>query len=263
MIWEQDGYHHTPRGMFDIDFWRPHRLLIDALRQQLYDQLVGQYREAALLDAAINFRAHDLCWLSCGALAHWTGGLLIPQTASLFNIVDHIRRQCDLWWPMDGVVIACQRPIYVEWDYAHRLHCADGPAVKHADGFELFMWHGCNVPGHWIMDRNNLDPADVLEHANSDVRAAGASLVGWDAISDLVKCEVLDVNSRVDIGQLVELTLPGTSEPIRYIKAECPYDGRIFEVVPRVSDIGKRPVDTAFAAQAWRSNCAQAEYHPL
>jgi hypothetical protein len=69
--------------------------------------------------------------------------------------------------------------------------------------------------------------------------------------------------AKADIGQLIELALPGLREGGRFLKAHCPRNGIICEGVPRISDIDGLPIETAIAAQAWRIGDPQSEYaHP-
>ena len=248
------------RDLFDMDFWRPDRLLIDGLRKQLTDKLQEQFDDRSLADARIVLRASDMCWISSGSLANWVGGLLDLQTSHNLRIIDRIRRQCHWWYPFENVVVASERPVDVDWDRPHRLHCKDGPSVEFADGFKLFSWHGCNVPPHWITDRSILQPEEVLQQESMEVRVAGASIVGWERMSRVLDGHVIDDSGAEEIGQLVELRFP---EPARFLKAICPDEGTIIEPVPHVSDLDGLPINTAHAAQAWLSNCAQAEYSPV
>ena len=245
--------------LFEIDFWRPNRLLIDGLRKQLDNKFDEQFGDHSLADARFVLGASDLCWISAGSLADWAGGLLAPETSYNLGIIDRIRRQCDWWCPFENVVVASERPVVVEWDWAHRLHCEEGPAVEFSDGFKLFAWHGCNVPPHWITERTTLQPEDVLQQDSIEMRSAGASLIGWERMSRTLGSRVIDDSGSDSIGQLVELQFP---EPARFLKAVCPDEGNIFEVVPRVSDRDRQPINTAYAAQAWRVNCTPAEYRP-
>ena len=79
----------------------------------------------------------------------------------------------------------------------------------------------------------------------------------------VLKAKVIDKNASDDIGELIELRLPGLSEPGRFLKARCPRNGVIVEGVPYTSDIDGLPINTALAAQAWRIGDPQSEYeHP-
>lgn len=79
----------------------------------------------------------------------------------------------------------------------------------------------------------------------------------------VLKAKVINDSGSPDIGQLIELNLPGLREPGRFLKAECPRNGTIVEGVPRISDIDGLPIETALHAQAWRIGDPLSEYqHP-
>ena len=119
------------------------------------------------------------------------------------------------------------------------------------------------MPADWIEQRATLDPAEVIAAENVEQRAAGAAIVGWPRMLSVLNARVIDDSGSDDIGQLIELTLPGLDEPGRFLKAVCPRNGIIVEGVPRVSDIDGLPIETALAAQAWRIGDPQSEYqHP-
>ena len=177
------------------------------------------------------------------------------------------------WYPHSDFIIVCERPTVIHRELAnpatsrgwgsHRLHCETGPAVGFRDGWGVYSWHGTQVPRHWIEDRENLNPAEVLAHANVEIRAAGAAIVGWPKMLSVLKVKVIDDSGSPDIGQLIELTLPGLREPGRFLKAHCPRNGIICEGVPRVSDIDGLPIETALHAQAWRIGDPLSDYqHP-
>jgi hypothetical protein len=142
-------------------------------------------------------------------------------------------------------------------------HCENGPSHRWRDGWVLYHWHGVRVPAHWIENKDNLDPAEVLRAENVEQRAAGAAIIGWAKIADRLNRKVIDGDPDTDLGALVELTLPGLPEPGRFLMAKCPRNGTICEGVPRVSDIDNLPINTVIAAQAWRIGDPQSDYiHP-
>jgi hypothetical protein len=148
-----------------------------------------------------------------------------------------------------------------------RLVAKGGTAVYSAVGSAGFSYfgagHGVRVPDHWLAARANLDPNEVIKSENVEQRAAGAAIVGWPKMLSVLKAKVIDDSGNDDIGQLIELKLPGLREAGRFLRARCPRNGTIVEGVPRVSDIDGLPIDTALAAQAWRIGDPQAEYaHP-
>lgn len=154
-------------------------------------------------------------------------------------------------------------PEILKVDEESRPHCETGPSHRWRDGWSLYHWHGLRVPDHWIEDRANLDPAEVLKSKNVELRAAGAAIIGWPKMVKKLKRKVIDGDPDSDMGALIELTLPGLREPGRFLQAKCPRNGTIVEGVPRVSDIDNLPIETVIAAQAWRIGDPQAEYvHP-
>jgi hypothetical protein len=154
-------------------------------------------------------------------------------------------------------------PEVLKVDEQNRPHCENGPSHRWRDGWSLYHWHGTKVPAHWIEDRANLDPAEVVKAANVEQRAAGAAIVGWAKMVTVLKRKIIDGNPETDMGALVELTLPGLPEPGRFLQAQCPRNGIIVEGIPRVSDVDGLPINTVIAAQAWRVGDPQSEYqHP-
>ena len=155
------------------------------------------------------------------------------------------------------------RPERLMVDDADRPHAEDGPFCRWRDGSALYSWHGTRVPARWIEERATLDPGEVIRSSNVEHRAAGAAIVGWPRMLSVLNSRTIDDSGSPDIGELIELELPGLSQPGRFLKAHCPRNGTIVEGVPHVSDIDGLPIDTALAAQAWRIGDPQSEYaHP-
>ena len=155
------------------------------------------------------------------------------------------------------------RPAFIKRDESGRLHAESGPAIQYRDGWVVHAWHGTRVPAHWLDNRASLDPNEVIKAENVEQRAAGAAICGWPKMLGVLKAKVINDSGSDDIGQLIELTLPGLPEPGRFLKAVCPRNGIIVEGVPRVSDIDNLPIQTALHAQAWRIGDPLSEYqHP-
>ena len=156
--------------------------------------------------------------------------------------------------------LVCDFPEILRIDDQNRAHSETGPSHRWRDGWSLYHWHGVSVPTHWIEDRANLDPAEVLSCENVEQRAAGMEIVGWAKALDLLDCKIIDSDPDPDHGDLIELTLPGLNEPGRFLRAYCPRNGLIVEGCPRVSDIDGKPIDTVKAAQAWSFGMAENEF---
>ena len=153
-----------------------------------------------------------------------------------------------------------QRPSIVRRDDHNRLHCEVGHAIEYADGYGFCAWNGVRVPDHWIKDRSNLDANEVISAMNTEQRAVGGQIIGWPKMLKVLKAKIIDDSGNDDIGQLIELTLPGLPEPGLFLKAVCPRNGIIVEGVPRVSDVDGKPIKTAIAAQAWRIGDPASEF---
>ena len=163
----------------------------------------------------------------------------------------------------EGFCMVSDFPEFIRIDDMNRPHCETGPSHRWRDGWSLYHWHGVSVPAHWIEQRATLDPNEVIKVENVEQRAVGAEIVGWPRMLDVLKVRVIHDSGNDDMGQLIELTLPGLREPGRFLKAKCPRNGIVVEGVPYISDIDGLPIDTALAAQAWRIGDPQSEYtHP-
>ena len=163
--------------------------------------------------------------------------------------------------PTDRGILALERPI-LNIDREGRLHSEIGPAVSWADGERIYFWHGVGVPADWIEDRDNLDPAKVLRVRNTDQRAAGMAIVGWQKAERVLGSRIVHDSGDPEEGTLIEMKLPGVERPGRFLKAACPRNGLIFAPVMHVSEIDGLPIDTARAAQAWLARRSQADYQP-
>ncbi|MEV1169816.1 DUF6745 domain-containing protein [Nonomuraea sp. NPDC049784] len=88
---------------------------------------------------------------------------------------------CGWWWPRESVCVVSERPVAIHtevWgdDGEVRLHCADGPAVRYADGWDLHYWHGTRVPPWVITDP---DVRRIADEANVEVRRCAIEHLGW------------------------------------------------------------------------------------
>jgi hypothetical protein len=234
------------------------------VRSQVGSQVESQVG-SQVGDSALNYRGGSL-W-SSGWVAYisflrdvcgWSDPVL-----DRFSIDEDLAKSCGWVWWHENVLAISDRPAVINRDESGRLHCETGPSIAYRDGWSLWHWHGVSVPAQWIEDRANLSPNTVIRAENVEQRAAGAAIVGWPKMLSVLKSKTIDKHENPDIGELIELELPGLPEGGRFLKAECPRNGIIVEGVPRVSDIDGLPIETALAAQAWRIGDPQSEYqHP-
>ncbi|OWJ86319.1 DUF6745 domain-containing protein, partial [Haematobacter massiliensis] len=239
----------------------------DQLGFQLRDQLRGQLGGQIGVQIGVQLRdqlggqlAYDTLWFAGGSEFYWIalykfaqkiGVEYTDEQSAALEAWSDYARLCGPLYPYDGVAFVSKRPELLAFDDQQRLHSEIGPAMRFSSGYSLHAWHGVRVPSKWIDERDHMDPAEVLACENVEQRAAGMEIVGWSKAIDLLQCKVIDSDPDPDHGDLIELTLPGLSEPGRFLRAYCPRNGQIVEGVPYVSDIDSRPINTVKAAQAW------------
>lgn len=101
------------------------------------------------------------------------------------------------WWAFDGVLLATDPPVEVHTDARGRLHRADGPAVRFADGFGVHLWHAHQMPPSaivpgWTAEDIAFAPDEeirrraeaelgpgTVRHDTGDVRRCAAERLGW------------------------------------------------------------------------------------
>jgi hypothetical protein len=234
----------------------------DQVGAKVWDQVRDQVGEFSKQGVSNDYGGNlwHAGWVSFVTFMRDVVGIDIHQK---FSIEEDLSASCGWVWWHQNVLAISDRPRLINRDEQGRLHSELGPAIAYRDGWELHFWHGVKVPAHWIDDRVNLSPEEVIKADNVELRAAGCAIVGFPKMLSVLKARVINDSGSPTIGQLIELDLPGLSEPGRFLKAECPRNGTILEGVPRISDIDNLPIDTAIAAQAWRIGDPQSEYtHP-
>jgi hypothetical protein len=163
----------------------------DSLTASVRDGLTGHVRMALREEAG---SATGLPWYGQHD-AYWIAHYDVPRrlgTASYGPANDHqldlwaaLARSCGWWWPYDGVCVMAERttavhtePVPGSTNGAVRLHNATGPALRYADGWSLYAWHGTRVPA-WVVEdpsvgRIGLEP-------NAEVRRCAIEHLGWDS----------------------------------------------------------------------------------
>ena len=217
---------------------------------QVWDQVGDQVGEAM-------YGQHDSGWLSFYAFFAKACGF---ESAKRLEPLTRVAASCGWVWMFSGAAIMTDRPHTLRRDSDNRLHCENGPAVEYRDGFSIYAWHGTRVPAHWIEQRESLSPAEVLASDNVEQRAAGAAIIGWPKMMEVLDAKVIDSDPDPDHGDLIEMRLPGLPEPGLFLRAYCKRNGLICEGVPRVSDIDGKPIKTVRAAQAWSFGKREDEF---
>jgi hypothetical protein len=152
----------------------------------------------------------------------------------------------ELWIGAETIYTAVI-PSVLNVDDQRHLHCENGPAFAWLDDIRDYYWRGVNVPEAWIMDRGSLTAEAALSEQNIERRRAACEMLGWDAILSKLGATTIDRDGDPQIGELVEVKLPGEGQEkitARYLRVQCG-TGRLFAVCV--------PPDTrtALDAQAW------------
>jgi hypothetical protein len=133
------------------------------------------------------YGAQCVSWVAhYDALRRAAGVVFTPEQTRQFDLWATVARSCGWWWPRDGVCVISERPVALHtevWgDHGEaRLHCADGPAVRYADGWDVYAWHGSRVPS-WVVT----DPSvrRIAREANVEVRRCAIEHIGWASYID-------------------------------------------------------------------------------
>jgi hypothetical protein len=176
------------------------------------------------------------------------------------------------WWPHHQFVMVSNRPTELHLEQvrptgwgSHRLHRADGPAIRWRDGWALHYWHGTRVPADlietgWTTDR-------ILREPNTEIRRCAVERLGWDRfVTDAHLTQVGQTvpdpgNPGADLA-LYDVPEAIYNEPVRVLLARNgtpEHDGtfrRFGLTVP--ADIGD-PI----AAAAWTYSLHPDEYAQL
>lgn len=171
------------------------------------------------------------------------------------------------WWPHRRFVMVCDRPAEVHREQAaprgwgsHRLHRADGPALRYRDGWALWYWHGTRVPQHVIEQPERITAHQVLAERNAEVRRVMLERMGIGRFVRDADPEVLDTDTD------------GAGQPRRLLAVDVDWvrGGRMVVCQVRCPSTGHEyllPVPpetrTCRAAVAWTMGLHASEYAPL
>ena len=247
----EDSVRASVRASVEDSVWASVRT---SVRASVGDSVWASVRDSG-------YGQHDANWLAFYEYFKEVCGLA-EETKKLSGLWK-IAKSAGWWLPHEKICWVSERTCVVNQDENKRIHSSTGPAIAYPDGWSIYAWRGVRVPEQWIMRPESVNPVDVIAAKNVEQRAAGAEILGWPRMLKALNAKVIDDSGNEDIGQLIELSLPGLPEPGRFLKARCPRNGVIVEGVPRVSDIDGKEIRTALHAQAWRIGDSIDDYiHP-
>jgi hypothetical protein len=218
---------------------------------KLIKQLAPKKSESEIL-SEMSYGNHDAPWLSFyDFFKNVVGVKNLEKIEGLIAISKEMG-----WLSMyDTDVVIQKRPTEIHFDENNVLHNETGPAIRYADGFSVYSWHGVRIPGDWIEHKNTkLTPKIALTWANLEQRRCACEILGWAKILKDLKAKVIDEDGDPEIGILVEVNLPDIGKE-KFLKVLCG-TGREFAIpVPP-------EMKTALEANAWTYDLQPYEYKP-
>lgn len=118
-----------------------------------------------------------------------------PRDVRRLGLWADLARAAGWWWPGDGVCVLAERPAEVHTEplpsARHgelRLHHPDRPAVRYADGTELYVLHGTSVPS-WVVTDPTVER--IRAEPNIEVRRSAIERIGWDAYIEQAELQLV------------------------------------------------------------------------
>jgi Domain of unknown function (DUF6745) len=275
----------SPRASATVDELRAgHRTLGDLLEVGIMDPLRETLRDAVavpLRETLVGTSGTSLWFTWYGQHdGHWVGYYDVHRALGRTRYDPDDDRQLDLWatlarsagwwWPAEGLCVLSDRPTEVHTEPVpgasygqRRLHNQAGPAVRYADGWGMYAWHGIRVPA-WVVTGPTV--ARIAAERNIEVRRCAIEHLGWDTYIERAGLRL--INAAPDPGNpgadLVLYELPPTSwqRPERVLLAvngSVERDGarrRYGLMVPT-------DIDDPVAAAAWSYGLSGAQYAQL
>jgi hypothetical protein len=108
-----------------------------------------------------------------------------------------IVKTCGIWYQFESICVAVERPVLIKTielkNLARQCHCEDGPAVKWADGTELYFMHGISMPKKMVMTRVDKIPVEwYFEEKNVEIRKELFRKINPDVFLKKTKSRLID-----------------------------------------------------------------------
>jgi hypothetical protein len=111
----------------------------------------------------------------------------------IYETFKKITSNLSVIFPYKDICIVCQNPIYCGWDDQGRIHCEDGPAVKYADGYCLWMLEGYLVPESLVIKPKKQNIEEITNEQNEEIKRIKINRYGWAKYLSEANAEILDI----------------------------------------------------------------------
>lgn len=212
---------------------------------------------------------HDAAYYGWVAFYGEVVGLEKPaQAAGLIKVAENAG-----WFaPYENVCFVMERPETLKRNESNRLHCADGPAMRYRDGFELYRHNGTRIPAthHYIITNpeqitvEKIDNEDNLELKRIMIERFGLKRYNQEGGAEKIsEDEYGSAYSKAIKGQSKKLTtvqvIDGTNKDEVFV-IEVDPDGRPLR---EGSSLGGPQEMTAKNLVASTFGKRGEQYHPL
>lgn len=162
----------------------------------------------------------DASWLSFYDFFAECESVDIPIIKKLFPLME-IAKNCGWWWAFDKIAVMTERHVEIHRDAANRLHAEEGMAIRYADDWGVYAWHGYRIPTshHWIIkDKSKLTPKKVNDEGNAELRRIMAEIYGFGNLLRDTKARELahDVDGKGNPRRLLEMRIG--DQPVRIVE---------------------------------------------
>ncbi|MDA0633283.1 hypothetical protein OUY22_07605 [Nonomuraea sp. MCN248] len=185
-------------GRIDAAVRGAHRELHELVRREVHDPLAWSARRLVpVLEAAHGRPLRRVSWYEDVTTVAWQarhdalrrlGGVEVFSRAQerQARLWAAVARSCGWWWPRRDLCVLSERPAELRTEVCGergevRPHHGGGPAVRFADGWDVYAWHGTRVPC-WVITDPSVER--ISRERNVEVRRCAIERLGWGAYLD-------------------------------------------------------------------------------
>lgn len=97
-----------------------------------------------------------------------------------FEAFKAVSKECNFWYPYEGVVLFTRKPKVIHLDAAGNLHNIHEKAIQFRDGYGGYYVHGFNVPEWIVKDKHLITLNKINEEKNAETRRIMIDFFGND-----------------------------------------------------------------------------------